>query len=118
MVHVFFSADVQAVNKSAYGKPRKPVHWSNMNCDGSEQQIISCYHHVFETMEQKKSFLSHLNVAGVKCLPTSSETSANMNGTKDNDTSADSSEQAPAVLIVPTYFTLLMVITILALAIV
>ena len=116
MAHASFSIDAQEFTKSKYGKPRKPVHWSNVHCNGDEQQIISCVHHPFSPSE-KKSLLSHINVAGVKCLPTT-ENPANMNETMGNDTSTDSNEQTPSVLVVPTYLTMLMVIASLILSIV
>ena len=111
-----FSTAAQELTKSKYGKPRKPVHWSNVHCTGDEQQILTCEHHAFSPLSYKKSLLDIIEVAGVKCLPTV-DTPANMNETNGSN-SADSSEQASPVLVAPTYLTMLMVIVILVLSIV
>ena len=116
MLHAPPSTDVQAVNKSRYGKPRKPVHWSNVHCTGNEQQITSCESHKFETLEDKKTILSHVNVAGVMCRTAAVVTPTTMNKSNDTD-SVISSEQASGVLIAPTYLTMLMMIANLALSI-
>ena len=52
--YAFFSTDVWAVNDSYYGKPRKPVHLSNVDCTGSEEQILSCDHAEFATLDDKR----------------------------------------------------------------
>ena len=64
------------MNKSHYGKPRKPVHLSNVNCTGSEEQILSCTHTEFTSLDEKKEALNVSDVAGVICQPSS--TSGNL----------------------------------------
>ena len=67
----FSSTDVQAVNNSHFGKPRKPVHLSNVHCTGSEEQILSCTHFEFTSLDDKKKALNESEVAGVICQPNS-----------------------------------------------
>ena len=108
------------MNKSQFGKPRKPVHWSNIHCTGKEQQISACENHEFPTMDEKKSILGHINVAGVVCQPTTVVAPTNMDESSNNDTDDTdndnnndtdcSSPQSQAVLLAPTYLTMLIVI--------
>ena len=77
-----FSTDVQAVNNSYYGKPRKPVHLSNVSCTGSEEQILFCAHTEFATLDEKKEALHKLDVAGVICQ------SNNTSGSRISSTSS------------------------------
>ena len=89
---------VQELTQSKYGKPRKPVHWSNVHCNGDEQQISLCDHHTFSPLSTKKSLLDVIEVAGVKCLLSTTETPANMNETISS---------ASPVFKAPTYLTML-----------
>ena len=96
------------MNKSHYGKPRKPVHLSNVHCTGKEQQLLSCEHFEFTTLDAKKDILSHVDVAGILCQPQS------QNGSQTNSTSSAGSEScdlsSAVLLLVPAYLTLLLVI--------
>ena len=95
----------QEFTKSKYGKPRKPVHWSNVHCNGDEQQISLCEHHAFSPLDYKKFVLGLIDVAGVKCLLTITETPTSMNETIG--TSAGPSEQTSPEFKAPTYLTML-----------
>ena len=63
------------MSKSYYGKPRKPVHLSNVHCTGNEQRILSCTYIEFTSLDEKKEVLNESDVAGVICQ--SSSTSSN-----------------------------------------
>ena len=58
-------AEVQAVKNSQYGKPRKPVHLSNVLCRGNETEIFSCTYFEFTSLDEKKEMLKEVEVAGV-----------------------------------------------------
>ena len=59
------------MNNSHFGKPRKPVHLSNVHCIGSEEHILSCAHIEFTSLDEKKEALNESEVAGVICQPSS-----------------------------------------------
>ena len=87
-----FSTDVQAVNNSHYGKPRKPIHLSNVRCSGRELQIFSCMHTEFSSLDEKKEAMNETNVAGVMCvsttsnpIPTITPTYLNSNNNNNNE---------------------------------
>ena len=69
---VSLSTDVKAANRSRYGKPKKPVHLNYVHCTGTEQQILSCTHQEPPSLDEKKSILNQVQVAGVLCQPQSS----------------------------------------------
>ena len=104
-VHSSSFKAAQELTKSKYGKPRKPVHWSNVHCNGDEHQISLCEHHAFSPLDYKKYLLGLIDVAGVKCLLTTTETPTSMNETMG--TSAGPSEQTSPVFKAPTYLTML-----------
>ena len=107
-----FFTDVQAVNGSRYGKPRKPVHLSNVHCTGREQQLLACEHFEFPTLDDKKDILSHVDVAGILCQ----RQSQNQTNGSDGNESCDLSSAAS--LLVPAYFTMIFVMACFALALV
>ena len=83
-------AEVQVQNNSHYGKPRKPVHMSNVYCNGSEQQILSCKYYEFSSLDWKKMALNLVEVAGVSChshsqLGNSTESSTLESQTNDSE---------------------------------
>lgn len=51
---------------SYYGKPNKPVYLSNVQCNGDEETLDDCTQTTY-SLEEGKSKLSSVNVAGVKC---------------------------------------------------
>ena len=55
------------MNNSHFGKPRKPVHLSNVHCTGNEKEIFSCTHFEFTSLDEKKEMLKQVEVAGVSC---------------------------------------------------
>ena len=106
VIHIFFlGTGMQALNNSHYGKPRKPVHMSNVYCTGKELQLISCLHHEFDSFEEKKDILSHVDVAGVSCQPQNQTSNHTNNGTTNESCDLSSA----ASLLVPAYLTMLLV---------
>ena len=105
------------MNKSRYGKPRKPVHLSNVHCTGAEQQLLSCKHFEFPTLDAKKDILSHVDVAGILCQTQSQN--GNQTNTSTSSASSESCDLSSAAsLLVPAYLTMLLVMAGFALGIV
>ena len=113
-LYIFPDKGIQALNNSHYGKPRKPVHMSNVYCTGRELQIISCSHHKFVSLDERKEILHHVDVAGVSCQPQSKT----MNQTNNSATNESCDLSSAASLLVPAYLTMLLVMAGFALAIV
>ena len=113
---------IQALNNSHYGKPRKPVHLSNVHCSGSEEQLLSCKYTEFTSLDKKKEALKESDVAGVICQPstfdnpTSSSTpSGHIPTTAPIDQSTDSFLDDANPLVIPLYVIALVLIVGLAL---
>ena len=110
-IHFSFT-DVQAVTNSHYGKPRKPVHLSNVQCSGMEEQILSCTHTEFISLNEKLEALNESNVAGVICQSTTTSESLASSGTPSShittsapvDQNADGLPTNSLLLVIPIYF--------------
>ena len=63
-----FSSATLAVFNSSVSKPRRPVHYSNVNCHGTESKLWDCKHHRYYYVTGLPS-VTHQNteVAGVNC---------------------------------------------------
>ena len=81
-MYVSFITVVEALTKSHFGKPRKPVHLSNVHCSGGEDQILFCTHDEFASLDEKKKALNESDVAGVICQ------SSRMSGTPTSSSSS------------------------------
>ena len=57
-----------AVLGSQYSKPNKTILFNNFDCTGSEASLDLCGSVVIDP-DTGRSLYSHVNVAGVKCLP-------------------------------------------------
>ena len=54
----------EAIFKSKYGKPKRSVRYSNVNCYGNEKRLADCDHH---TLEFDAGSRYNTEVAGVDC---------------------------------------------------
>ena len=54
----------EAIFKSKYGKPKRSVRYSNVNCYGNEKRLADCAHH---TLEFDAGRTYNTEVAGVDC---------------------------------------------------
>ena len=100
------------MNKSRYGKPKKPVHLSQVQCTGGEQNLLACEHHLFPTLDDKKDIFSHVDVAGALCIVQNQNPPTSSDGSESSDLSLSVS------LLVPAYLTLFFVMAGFALGIV
>ena len=60
---IFFIAG-EAIFNSTYGKPKRSVCYSNVNCYGNEKRLPDCVHH---TLEFDSGSRYNTEVAGVDC---------------------------------------------------
>ena len=54
----------EAIFNSKYGKPKRSVRYSNVNCYGNEKRLADCAHH---TLEFDTGRTYNTEVAGVDC---------------------------------------------------
>ena len=62
-MYIFIIAG-EAIFKSKYGKPKRSVRYSNVNCYGNEKRLADCDHH---TLEFDAGRTYNTEVAGVDC---------------------------------------------------
>ena len=60
----FFIIAGEAIFNSTYGKPKRSVRYSNVNCYGNEKRLADCDHH---TLEFDAGSRYNTEVAGVDC---------------------------------------------------
>ena len=105
---LLFGTDVVAMVHSHYGKPRKPVHLSNVQCTGSEENILSCIHTQFTSLDEKKEALSKSEVAGVICQSRSTSDSSDNAPTgapvdQNSNCSVDQTRDGSHSSVIPLY---------------
>ena len=64
----YFSSATLAVFNSSVSKPRRPVHYSNVNCHGTESKLWDCKNHQYYYVPgQPLVTYQNTEVAGVNC---------------------------------------------------
>ena len=66
VLSLIYSAGSHSYVDSPFGKPRRTVHFSSVQCVGNESRITDCLTTNY-TYEQGKQLVEHLAVAGVTC---------------------------------------------------
>ena len=51
---------------STFGKPKRSVRYSNVNCYGNEEKLSDCLHHTLE-FDAGATYINKTEVAGVDC---------------------------------------------------
>ena len=72
IVLTFYSLTVYLATLAAFNssviKPRRPVHYSNVNCYGTESKLWDCKHHRYYYVTGQPSVTyQNTEVAGVNC---------------------------------------------------
>ena len=68
MLHILFSSATLAVFNSSVSKPRRPVHYSNVNYHGTESKLWDCTHHRYYYVTGQPSVTyQNIEIAGVNC---------------------------------------------------
>ena len=67
LYYASLSTKIYVFNNSYYNKPKKLIHLSYVHCNDSDQQILSCTHIEFTSLDKKKETLNEVDMADVIC---------------------------------------------------